>query len=87
MSGVSSGRADEANQPAEWELAAIDDQLDSTASCFRRFLWRYGSDIRRGRERFRFLAQLFLATRFATLDEANLAQTLDTVVNALPGRR
>ena len=84
LSEVSSGRADEANQPAEWELEAIDDQLDSTTSCFRRFLWRYGSDIRRGRERFRFLAQLFLATRFATLDEATLAQTLDTVVNALP---
>jgi Molybdopterin-binding domain of aldehyde dehydrogenase len=41
-------------------------------SRFRRFLWRYGSDIRRGRERYRFLAQLALPTRFPTLDGPDL---------------
>jgi hypothetical protein len=75
---------DESRPPTDWEQAALDDLLASGPSQFRRFLWRYGSDIRRGRDRYRFLAELFLATRFPMLDEANLTQTLDNVVNALP---
>jgi hypothetical protein len=78
-------RQDEASgEPPEWEHAALDDLLASEPSQFRRFLWRYGSDIKRGRDRYRFLAQFFLATRCPTLKDANLTQTLDNVVNALP---
>jgi hypothetical protein len=75
---------DESSQVTEWEQEAIDDLLAITPSSFRRFLWRYGSDIRRGRERYPFLAQLFLATRFPILGDAILTQTLDTIVEALP---
>lgn len=82
-SGLQSSTAGETNHPADWELAAIDDQLEYTSLTFRRFLWRYGSDIRRGRERFRFLVELFLTTRVAKLDGEDLHQTLDTVFNTL----
>ena len=77
-------QADASTQPADWESAAIDDLLLPEPSDFRRFLWRYGSDIRHGRDRYRFLAQLFLTTRLPILTDANLAQTLDTVIDALP---
>ncbi len=77
-------QSDASSQPDDWESAAIDDLLASEPSDFRRFLWRYGSDIRRGRDRYRFLAQLFVTTRLPFLEDANLTQTLDTVVDALP---
>jgi hypothetical protein len=77
-------QTDTASQPADWERVAIDDLLAPEPSDFRRFLWRYGSDIRRGRERYRFLAQLFLTTRLRILEGADLAQTLDTVMDTLP---
>lgn len=67
-----------------WEEIAIEDLMKSEPSQFRRFLWRYGSDIRRGRERYRFLAQLFLETRFSPLQDPMLTRTLDRVVDALP---
>lgn len=70
--------------PAEWERAAIDDLIVSEPSGFRRFLWRYGSDLKRGRNRYRFLAQLFLTTRLPALNGATLTQTLDTIVDVLP---
>jgi len=68
----------------DWEKAAIDDLSGSAPSHFRQFLWRYGSDIRRGRERFRFLAELFLTTRLSLLEGRNLIQILDKVVDVLP---
>lgn len=83
-SSIETRQADESSPPADWEQVAIDDLLASKPSDFRRFLWRYGSDIRRGRERYRFLARLFLATRFPTLDDAILTQVLDNVADSLP---
>jgi hypothetical protein len=77
-------QADASSQPADWESAASDDLLAPEPSDFRRFLWRYGSDITRGRDRYRFLAQLFLTTRLPILEGTNLAQTLDTVIETLP---
>lgn len=56
----------------EWEREAIDDLLTSGRTAFRRFLWRYGSDIRRGRRRYKFLAQMFLATRASNREDASL---------------
>jgi hypothetical protein len=77
-------QADTASQSADWEKTAIDDLLAPEPSDFRRFLWRYGSDIRRGRDRYRFLAQLFLTTRLRVLQGDSLTQTLDTVMDTLP---
>ncbi len=78
------GQAEETHHPAKWEQAAIDDLLASEPSRFRRFLWRYGSDIRRGREHYQFLAQLALPTRFPTLDGPDLWSMLDDVAYELP---
>lgn len=46
--------------PAEsWEEAALDDLKNIQPTPFRQFLWRYGRDVRKGREQFRALAQLY----------------------------
>ena len=65
-----------------WERASLDD-LQAPGD-FRRFIWRYGSDIRRGRERFRFLANFFELTRLSRLDGEVLTAALDEVVHVLP---
>lgn len=52
-SNVDHGRA------ADWELAAAEDLSDRPDSPFRRFLWRYGSDVRRGKTKFPTLASLY----------------------------
>lgn len=75
---------EELSDVAPWESVAMEDLLTPGATGFRRFLWRYGSDIRRGRERFRFLADLYAATRQPTLSGAELKRTLNRVVAALP---
>lgn len=66
----------------DWERTAIDD-LQHPGD-FRRFIWRYGSDIKRGREQFRFLAEVFNATRQSVLEGAALDKLLDCVVRSLP---
>jgi hypothetical protein len=68
----------------DWEQVALDDLFANVPSQFRRFIWRYGSDIQRGRERFQFLSQLFLATRQLNLTGSALNKILDSVVEALP---
>lgn len=67
-----------------WESVAADDLVDAQPSEFRRFLWRYGSDIRRGRERFGFLATLYQSTRTTRLEGEPLEKTLITVARTLP---
>lgn len=47
--------------PKPWESAAAKDALSLRPTEFRRFLWRYGSDICQGRERFNFLADLYIS--------------------------
>lgn len=77
-------RAGSANVLADWESLAIDDLTAFEATPYRRFLWRYGSDMRRGREKYRFLAQLFLTTRLQTFDASTFERTLGDVAEALP---
>jgi len=73
---------DGVGQLHDWERASLDDLR--TPGDFRRFIWRYGSDIRRGRERFRFLAGLFDLTRRSELGGKTLDRVLDDVVRTLP---
>lgn len=68
---------------AAWERVALDD-LCHGPSDFRRFLWRYGSDQRRGRERFRFLAEIYEATRIPRLSGRALERVFSHVVAVLP---
>ncbi|MBB5942852.1 hypothetical protein [Xanthomonas sp. 3307] len=46
----------------EWEWTALRD-LSSSDGRFRDFLWRYGNDQRRGRQRYQFLAEIYNETR------------------------
>lgn len=46
-----------------WERLAVEDILFPRETDFRRFLWRYGSDLRMGYRRFKFLSQLYILTR------------------------
>ncbi|PDT81356.1 hypothetical protein [Sinorhizobium sp. BJ1] len=77
------------NRPADlihldsWEEVALAD-ITAGPTLFREFLWRYGADQHRGRERFRFLAQLYDKTRVPVLTGSTLAKTLDEVVAVLP---
>jgi GTPase-associated protein 1 len=64
---------DASGQPTDWENVAIDDLLRPESSDFRRFLWRYGSDLRHGRDRYRFLARLYLATRLPLYEREGFA--------------
>lgn len=81
---VSRRQLNDSSIPRDWEQAAIDDLLASEQSPFRRFLWRYGADVRRGRERYRFLAELYLATQLSVFDQATLTRSLDRIADALP---
>jgi hypothetical protein len=74
--------SEEGGRLEEWERTAADD-LGKPGE-FRRFIWRYGSDIRRGRERFRFVTDVFNRTRLSTLEGGKLAKILDNVVSSLP---
>lgn len=67
-----------------WESVTVDDLRRSQPTEFRRFLWRYGSDVRRGRERFRFLAELYLSTRIASLADGQLEAILIRVSQVMP---
>jgi hypothetical protein len=66
-----------------WEKACIDDLQLSQGTDFRRFIWRYGSDVRQGRKRFKFLANIFLSTRLAWLTGKKLHQVLESVTTVL----
>lgn len=66
-----------------WEKACIDDLLFPHNTDFRRFLWRYGSDVHLGRSRFKFLANMYLATRLTTLGGKNLHRILTHVTTVL----
>jgi hypothetical protein len=74
--------AEDVSEAAQWERAALDDLRQPGQ--FRRFIWRYGSDIRRARERFRFLAELFTLTRQSALSGDVLTRILDAAVRTLP---
>ncbi len=67
-----------------WEMAAIEDLEEIRPTPFRQFLWRYGSDIRNGRERFRFLSELYRVTRVPVLANGSLFATLSMAGDVLP---
>lgn len=80
-------RSDAIGPVEDWEEAAAVDLLRRNPAQFRRFIWRYGSDVRRGRERYRFLAQLFVDTRIDRLEGGLLVRLLDEIANDFPDPR
>lgn len=75
---------DLSTEPQPWEAAAVADLRSIQPTEFRHFLWRYGSDIRRGRERFRTLADLYVRTRVRTLADPELEAVLTMVATEIP---
>lgn len=69
---------------ADWESAAIEDMQHPHGSSLRRFLWRYGSDVRNGREAYRSLVHLYLKTRVSNFGRDAFADVVDRVDAAFP---
>ncbi|GJD97662.1 GAP1-N1 domain-containing protein [Methylobacterium iners] len=67
-----------------WAQVAAEDVCSTGSTDFRRFIWRYGSDVRHGRDRFRFLADLYLNSRRKTYIYGELSSTLARVSAELP---
>jgi hypothetical protein len=79
----------EPSKAAGWELAAARDISIGNDSPLRAFLWRYGNDVRRGRGRFAFLVQLFVAFTTKPLPEysdSSLEALLLAVAERFPER-
>lgn len=66
-----------------WEQVVIDD-LSSMNSNFRNFLWKYGQDMHRGRERFRFLADIYLEICMQDNPRSVFADVADYIIKILP---
>lgn len=66
-----------------WQSVVANDLGGPSVSGLRRFLWRYGSDIRSGGRRLRFLAQLFLKSG-ADVSTEDMFTLLDSVSSELP---
>ncbi len=67
---------------APWERLVLADLAAPGET--REFLWRFGEDIDRGRDRFQFLVELYLVTRQPTLAGERLDNLLVKVGRALP---
>ena len=74
----------EAEGVEQWEKVAVDDILHPHETDFRRFLWRYGSDLRMGHRRFKFLTQLYIVTRTNNLKGNDSRRILERVMRDLP---
>jgi len=68
-----------------WEQVILDD-IAGHSSEFRSFLWRYGQDMHRGRERFKFLANTFSTTRCSYLSTNTLFFILDEIAKIMPDK-
>ncbi len=72
----------ESSSAKPWEVAVLADLKGSEPTEFRRFIARYGPDLRRGRQRFRHLAQLYSETRVPVLSGSKLESILWTLTKA-----
>lgn len=68
----------------DWALFAAHDLIEQSQSDFRRFIWRYGSDVRFGARRYRFLTKLFISSRKEFLGESEIGEILQYVFKNLP---
>lgn len=73
------------DEPLEpWEIIANDNILKPHNTDYRRFLWRYGSDLRAGRTRFKFLTEIYSVTRSRPLRGEALWQVMNKIAKILP---
>ncbi len=67
-----------------WEAIAVEDICNIHPTDFRRFLWRYGSDLENGLDRYQILADIYIKTCKDSLKGHNLDAVLEMVVNEIP---
>lgn len=70
-----------------WESIALQDLRLNRPTDFRRFVWRYGNDVRGGERRFRHLAKLYKTTRVVTLSGGRLSTVLADVSTIFPNEQ
>lgn len=72
------------DQPETWLETAVSDLVFVQASPFRKFLRRYGADLRRGRPQFRLLAEIYARTRKEAFTDTEVAEMIDLLVENIP---
>ncbi len=83
--GIPTNTADVTPSLSEpWEFSALQDLRSEQPTLFRKFIWRYGADLRRGLEKFRFLGNFFAATRTDVLTGDQLSDAISMIQDALP---
>ena len=73
--------------PQKWEKVVVQDALAQHPTGLRKFLWRYGSDLDRGIDRFEFLARLFTSLAGASPREDQVAMILGSTAQELVDTR
>jgi hypothetical protein len=68
----------------EWVEAAVEDATSPRVTPLRRFLWRYGKDIRSPRQRFQNLVRIHLTTRAMAPNNLPLSWA-ESIVSLFPG--
>ena len=69
---------------ADWIDAAVADAISPDVTPLRRFLWRYGKDLRSPRKRFQNLVKIYLATRTLEPDSLPLFWA-ESIASLFPG--
>ena len=82
--GPHKGEVNFEDGPRSWLDIAVDDLPHIGSSPFRKFLSRYGADLRRGRPQFRLLAEIYARTRNALLTDAEVEDIIDLLSSNLP---
>ncbi len=71
-------------RPSPWESVAIEDMLSADATEFRRFIWRYGSDVVNGFDSFSVLARIFCSISVPRLEGELQRQLLELASEIFP---
>lgn len=67
-----------------WETEALKDALSLTPTDFRKFIWRYGSDVHKGCAHFSFLAEIYIFTHNSSFEIKNFDEMLYQIANRFP---
>ncbi|WP_145917143.1 hypothetical protein [Serratia plymuthica] len=67
-----------------WEKYAINDAMSSEGTTFRKYLWRYGTDILSGRKSFKNISELYLYTFKNKLNDEDLFNFLKIIMHHFP---
>ncbi len=67
-----------------WEAEAVQDICNGNSKKLRQFLWRYGSDLNNGRERYHLLAELYYETRVELLQGKKLEAIIELITRNIP---